>query len=129
MPYANSCMFVFPSSTAPARRSFRVTVASASGTKSRKIFEPAVVRTPRVQILSLSAMGMPCSGPRQCPRSNSLSAARAAGSALSAVTLRNAFKRGLNSAMRDRHSRASSTGDIFLLATSGESSSMVANAN
>ena len=47
---------------APARASFRATVESSDGTKSRRIFDPAVERMPRVQILSLSAMGIPRSG-------------------------------------------------------------------
>src|SRR3989442_1505682 len=47
-PQANSCMFVLPTMMAPARLSRAATVASSDGTKSDRIFDPAVVRTPRV---------------------------------------------------------------------------------
>src|SRR5437870_6169247 len=46
-PQANSCMFVLPTMMAPARLSRAATVASSDGTKSDRIFDPAVVRTPR----------------------------------------------------------------------------------
>ena len=64
MPYANSCIPSFPSSTAPASRSLRTTVASVEGIQSRRIREPAVVRTPRVAKRSFAATGIPWSGPR-----------------------------------------------------------------
>ena len=47
---------------APARASFRATVESSDGTKSRRIFDPAVERMPRVQMLSLSVIGIPRRG-------------------------------------------------------------------
>ncbi len=80
---------------APARASFRATVASAAGTKSRRIFDPAVVLIPRVQMLSFNVIGIPRSGrfrlidlaiPARL-RENSFSARRAAASACSAVTV------------------------------------------
>src|SRR5437899_388251 len=63
-PSAHSCRLVFPRITAPASLSFVTTVASKSGIQLSKIFEPAVVLTPLVAMLSLIEKGMPCSGPR-----------------------------------------------------------------
>jgi hypothetical protein len=49
---------------APARVSRRVTVASAVGTQSARIFEPPVVFTPAVWYRSFRLIGTPWSGPR-----------------------------------------------------------------
>src|SRR2546428_2634609 len=69
--------------------------------------DDAVVRRPRVQMLSLTAIGTPASGAsRQRPRSRSIAAARA--SARSAATALNAFSRGLSASMRASASRHTS---------------------
>ena len=57
-PIANSSVFVLPSRVSPAALTRAATVASKTGTYPRRIFEPAVVSTPRVEITSLSAIGM-----------------------------------------------------------------------
>src|SRR4051812_18767602 len=62
-PIANSSLLSLPSSTAPSRHSCAVTVDSYVGTKSPRIFEHAVVRTPLVANRSLIPRGMPASGP------------------------------------------------------------------
>src|SRR5437879_6568352 len=62
-PIANSSMFVLPSITNPASSSRSITVASYGGTNGSRIFEPHVVRTSFVHMLSLMAQGMPVSGP------------------------------------------------------------------
>ena len=51
-----------PTTTAPAAASRRATSASSLGTRSSNTLLAAVVRTPAVSMLSLSAIGMPCSG-------------------------------------------------------------------
>src|SRR5439155_10866712 len=77
-PMANSSQFVLPTTTAPARSRRATTVASYGGTNDSSIFDPAVVLTPRVHRLSLSATGTPASGAsRHRSRSRSISAARA----------------------------------------------------
>jgi len=86
-PMANSSMLCFPRSTAPEARIFSVTVASYGGSKSARIRLPQVVRTPRVQKMSLSPTGTPCSGPRRTPRACSSSHAAAAAIAPSRRTV------------------------------------------
>src|SRR5947207_3381638 len=61
-PMANSSQFVLPTTTAPAASSRATAVASNGGTNCSKIREDAVVRTPRVQRLSFTAIGTPVSG-------------------------------------------------------------------
>src|SRR5207253_5276748 len=61
-PIANSSMFSFPTSTAPASRSLRTTVASYGGTYPCRMRDPAVVSTPSWQKMSLSARGTPSMG-------------------------------------------------------------------
>src|SRR5437762_11987754 len=56
-PIANSSMLVLPRITTPAALSRATIVASYGGTKCSRIFEPHVVRTPRVLKTSLSATG------------------------------------------------------------------------
>src|SRR5262245_57808671 len=58
-PAAHSCILVFPRIIAPALLSRATTVASKSGTQSARIFDPAVVLTPRVAKLSLIDTGIP----------------------------------------------------------------------
>ena len=62
-PIANSSMFVFPSSERPRARQRSATVASYTGTYPARIFEPAVVSTPAVEMRSLNAIGMPSAPP------------------------------------------------------------------
>src|SRR6266566_4575410 len=72
-PIANSSQFVFPTTIAPACSSFATTVASYGGTYVSRMSDPAVVVTPRVRRLSLSATGTPASGAsRQRSRSRSI---------------------------------------------------------
>ena len=63
---------------------------------------------------------MPCSGPFHCPRPISSSAARAATSALSAVTVMNALSFGSSASMRPRQARVSSGGETSRARTSSE---------
>ena len=58
-PMANSSMFVLPSSDRPASRQRAATVESNTGTYPERIFDPAVVSTPFVEIRSLNAIGTP----------------------------------------------------------------------
>src|SRR5260221_444109 len=61
-PMANSSQFVLPTTTTPAASSRATAVASNGGTNDSRMRDDAVVRTPRVQRLSLSATGTPASG-------------------------------------------------------------------
>src|SRR2546421_12859828 len=56
-PIANSSQLVLPMTTAPAASRRATTVALYGGTNVSSMREDAVVRTPFVQMLSLSAMG------------------------------------------------------------------------
>src|SRR6516165_4818868 len=58
-PIANSSQFVLPTMTAPADSSRETTVASYGGTYCSSMRDEAVVRTPRVQMLSFTAIGTP----------------------------------------------------------------------
>jgi hypothetical protein len=51
-PIPNSSMLVFPTMIAPASRKRSTAVALYVGTKEDRIRDPAVVRNPRVQMLS-----------------------------------------------------------------------------
>ena len=83
--FAHSDRLVLPSRTAPASRSRRTTVASASGGCPTSASEPAVVCIPSaVAMLSLTITGMPCRGPRTRPATRSASRSRAVASASSA---------------------------------------------
>src|SRR5437667_615584 len=85
-PIANSSQFVFPMMTAPARSRRATAVASYGGTNDSRMRDAAVVRTPRVHRLSLSATGTPASGAsRHAAGLRPISAARAR--ARSAVTV------------------------------------------
>src|SRR5580658_156177 len=99
-PEANSCMLVFPISTAPACFNRTTTSASLSGTRSSKTALAAVVRVPSVSILSLSAIGMPCSGPRNLPAFASLSNVADCARASCRITVMNALILGLYIAIR-----------------------------
>ena len=58
-PIANSSVFVLPSSVRPAALQRSATVESNTGTYPARIFDPAVVSTPFVEMTSLSAIGTP----------------------------------------------------------------------
>ena len=64
-PIASSPKLSFATSTAPAASSFRMTVASASGTWLVNGGAPQVVRIPRVSRRSFAPYGIPWSGPRR----------------------------------------------------------------
>ena len=70
-----------PRNTAPASFNLRTTSASSVGTRSLNKPLAAVVRVPAVSMLSFSAIGIPCSGPRHFPCRCSASIARAVASA------------------------------------------------
>jgi hypothetical protein len=128
-PYANSCMFSLPNKIAPASLSRWTTAASCSGIRSLNRADAAVVLTPAVSIRSLSAIGIPCSGPRHRPCCTSDSARRASANADSAVTVINAFSNGFCASIRARHACVSSTGDTILDLTSADASSTLRNAS
>src|SRR5687768_15435211 len=86
-PIANSSRLVLPTMIAPAASSRSTTVALYGGTKPRRIFDDAVVGTPAVHMLSLSAIGTPCNGPVDRPAASNW---RARSSARSAITVLNA---------------------------------------
>ena len=73
-PIANSSRFVLPTNTAPAAASRVTTVASYGGFHPSRIFDEHVVGTPRVHMLSFSAIGTPASGPtgRPCATDSSI---------------------------------------------------------
>src|SRR5260370_23661362 len=66
-PMANSSQFVLPSTTAPADSRRATAVQSKGGIYLSRIFDPAVVRTPRVEMTSLIATGTPPSGGNGLP--------------------------------------------------------------
>ena len=66
-PRANSCRFVFPTITAPASMSLRTQSAVSLAAAFPRIRLPAVVGWPSRSNRSLSAMGIPWSGPRYFP--------------------------------------------------------------
>src|ERR687898_3107997 len=91
---------VLPTTTAPARRSRRTTVASALATWSRKAGLPQVVWSPATSKLSLMVMGRPCSGPSWPPRSVASSAAAASARACSLRSSTTALSPGLTASIR-----------------------------
>src|SRR5262245_20374873 len=109
-------MLSLPSTTAPASLSRVTTVASATGTESARIFEPAVVFTPAVLKRSFNPSGTPCYGPRSRPAICSASAWRAASSAASAHTVMKDLSAVSRAVMRSRWARVTSTGDTSLVA-------------
>src|SRR5688572_32980878 len=60
-PIANSSQFVLPITSAPAASRRSMTAASYGGSYDSRMRELAVVRRPRVQMLSLMATGTPSS--------------------------------------------------------------------
>src|SRR5215207_466958 len=91
---------VLPTTTAPARRSRRTTVASALATWSRKAGLPQVVLSPATSKLSLMVMGRPCSGPSWPPRAVASSAAAASARACSPRSSTTALSPGLTASIR-----------------------------
>jgi hypothetical protein len=73
----------------------------------------------------LRPTGMPCNAPRHRPLLMSRSAAFASASALSAVTVMNAFKSGFSRSIRARHALVSSVEEIFRPRTRSLASSNV----
>ena len=107
-PIANSSQLVLPMKTAPAASRRETAVASKGGTNDSRIRDEAVVRTPRVQRLSLRATGMPARGwSRHFERSRSMRAARF--SACSPVTVLNACSAPSCASMRASASSQTST--------------------
>src|SRR5262245_7185605 len=109
-PIANSSMFVLPRITAPAALSWATGVASYGGTKCSRMRDPHVVVTPSVQNTSLIAMGTPSSGPSGFLARYRASAARAAASAASRVTVRYAPRSSSCRSMRARYASATLVG-------------------
>ena len=95
-------MLSLPTTMAPAASSRVTTSASSSGTRSANTALEAVVSTPAVSMLSLSAIGMPCSGPRHCPPASSAPSAAARSRARSPVTVTKALRRASMRPMRSR---------------------------
>ncbi len=85
-PMANSSRLVFATGTAPAASTRSTTVAVYGGCQPSRIRDEHVVGTPRVQRLSLSAIGTPASGPGSSPRATVASTASAAARAAASIT-------------------------------------------
>ena len=64
---ANAVVTVLPMITAPACRSRSTTVASRRAKLFAHSFEPQPVGKSKTSMMSLTPIGMPCSGPRFCP--------------------------------------------------------------
>jgi hypothetical protein len=121
-------MLVLPSITTPAARSRATTVASYGDMNPSSMREPQVVRTPRVQKMSLWAIGTPVSGP-PCPAARRASARAASASAASAVTVMKALPTAWCCSMRARKARVSSTLETARAASSDASSATVFRCN
>src|SRR3954468_1946350 len=132
----NSETVVLPMEIAPAARRRSTCALSKSGTRSRKICEPAMVRTPRVKARSLMLVGTPCRMPKGRPRMTAVSASAAASIAASNVGVQIALSRGFNASARAMVCRITSTGDTVFclimrtssLAGTNASSSLIAMA-
>ena len=109
--HPNSGVLVLPVRMAPASLSRRTYGASTSPTRWAKMCEPKRAGTPSTRARSLIETGMPWSGPSRPPFITASSAARAAASAASAVTVQNALIVGFTCSMRSSTARVSSTGD------------------
>ena len=86
----------------PAAFNFETTVESYGGFQFSKIFDPAVVGTPRCASTSLSASGTPAIGESFSPLLRRASTSFACASAPSASTWRNAFTWPSTSAIRSK---------------------------
>ena len=100
---ANSVRPALAMMIAPASRRFAVRVASYGGTYPSNARAPPVVGRWVVWMLSLSATGIPCSGPRTSPPARSASSASASASAFGLIETA-AFSRSSYSPMRTRYS-------------------------
>src|SRR3546814_3389652 len=69
--FAHSLRLVLPRITAPASRRRCTRKASSSGRCSASASDPAELTIGVASMLSLSSIGMPCSGPRTLPASRS----------------------------------------------------------
>ena len=103
-----------PRMMAPAALMRSTTMSSASGTKSWKMREPLVVRSPWVGFRSLMATGTPWRGPDARPAMRSASAVRAASMAWPSATVMYALSEAFCLSMRSRKYEVSSTGESFL---------------
>ncbi len=101
--FAHSDRFVLPRITAPAARS-RLTIGASAGTLLlTSASEPAVVcMLSAVAMLSLTRIGIPCSGPRSWPFRRSRSRCTAMAIALGLVSI-TAPSNGFSDAMRARY--------------------------
>src|SRR4051812_31124384 len=110
-PIANSSQLVLPTTIAPAASRRVITVASYGGTNPASMRDDAVVWIPRVQMLSLIAIGTAASGAsRQRSKSRSSAAARAR--ARSAAMVLNAFSSGFTPSIRASASLQISAADL-----------------
>src|SRR5262249_48222731 len=118
-------MFVLPNSTAPAAANRSITCASYGLTKFASILEPQLVRIPRVQKMSLWAIGIPVSGPAW-PCARFASAARASARLRSRSIVMKALSEPFSAAARARNTSVSSTLEMRFAARAKPSSARVA---
>src|SRR6478735_10444716 len=102
-------MLVLPRIGSPASLRRRTTVASYGGIQPSRIFEPQVVGRPSVASTSLTATGTPSRRERMSPVARRSSESRAAASAPSASTCRNACTSESTAAIRSRNAWVIST--------------------
>ena len=107
----NSGTTVLPRIVKPARRMRATSSSSRSGMRSAHSAVPCVERMPAVSFKSLIEIGTPQKSGTSWPLVSAFSAARAASSACSPLTVMYAPRRGLMRSIRSRYSSASSTGD------------------
>src|SRR5207247_10328434 len=112
-PAPNSGVLVLPRTIAPAAFNRSTTRASSAGTRCSKIFEPSVVRIPRVRVRSLIETGTPWSGPSLAPRLSAPVARFASASACSAATVQYALRLGFTFSIRARAGRVTSRGEAL----------------
>ncbi len=110
----NSGVLVLPVRIAPASRRRRTNGASTSPMRCSKTGEPNLAGTPLTSARSLIETGMPWSGPSRSPFITAASAARAAASAVSPVTVTNALIFAFACSMRSSTARVTSTGERAL---------------
>ena len=104
-PIANSSMLVLPRIGSPAALTRAATVASYGGIQPSSSREPAVVGSPLVATMSLTAIGTPASGCRSSPAARRRSTSAADASAPSASTCRKACTGPSTAAIRSRWAR------------------------
>ena len=121
----NSGVVVLPTMQAPADLSLSTDGASAFAILSFIVREPNVSATPSTAIRSFTEIGKPCSALSGSPANISLSALRAAASAISGVTVTKALSVGCVLSMRARDASTTSTGETCRVRMSASSSSAV----